>query len=94
MLLVESHFQIDFMFHLVFPNVFFNLFFTLNRSLSPKMRTIRKTRRKLLVLVSLLRSIKNEFVDNNNDVDDVSSFGLGGNDSEEFGDVSKRWITC
>jgi hypothetical protein len=82
------------MFHLVFPNVFFNLFFTLNRSLSPKTRMMRKTRRKLLVLVSLLRSIKNEFVDNNNDVDDVSSFGLGDNDSKEFGDVSKRWITC
>jgi hypothetical protein len=36
--------------------------------------------------------IKNEFVDNTKDLDDVSSFGLGGNDGKEFGDVSKRWI--
>jgi hypothetical protein len=37
--------------------------------------------------------IRNDFVDNSKDLDDVSSFGLGGNDDNEFGDVSTRLIT-
>jgi hypothetical protein len=53
-----------------------------------------KMKTKVLVLESLLRSIKkNDFVDSVNDLDDVSSFGLGGNDGEEFGNVSTRLIT-
>ncbi len=45
------------------------------------------------MLVTLLISIKKNFVDGVNDLEDVSSFGLGGNNSEEFGDVSTRLIT-
>ena len=40
----------------------------------------------------MLNGIKNEFVDNNKDLEDVSSFVLGGNDGKEFGVVSARWI--
>lgn len=40
------------------------------------------------------RYIKNDFVESNKDLDDVSSFGLGGNNGEEFGDVSIMFVTC
>ena len=36
---------------------------------------------------------RNGYYDNFNDLDDVSSFSLGGNDGKEFGDVSTRLIT-
>ncbi len=82
------------MFPIVFPNVFSTLFYNKQIVNSEDDDDYEEDEKKVATLSKRPKYIKNDFVESNKHLDDVSSFGLGGNNGEVFGDVSIMFVMC